>query len=314
MSNNIRVAAATLAIILIASTSAQAIDKCKVKVDKKTGVLVVSAIGVSGTLQWGAAEGAETEPFFNAGVCVVAGKAKKCEIADPATLDAKTPPSGCTLYLDDDTAPCSVWIAGCTPGSRGESAVCGDGNADGSEACDGADLSGQTCQSAGFLYGALSCSGCALDTSGCTDTRFQDNGDGTVTDHETNLMWEQKTDDGTVHDKDNLYLWSTGSPYNPDGSAFFEFLAELNGPSPFTGRDDWRLPTITELESILDPSEGPPRIDESVFGPTASSDYWSSTTVAPAPDGAWGVFFDNGTVGFGSKAFGRRVRAVRGGL
>ncbi len=275
MSRNIRVAAATLAIILVASTSAQAIDKCKVKVNKKTGVLVVSAIGVSGPLQWGAGEGAETEPFFNAGACVVAGKAKKCEIADPATLAAKTPPSGCTLYLDDDTAPCSVWIAGCTPGGRNTDV-------------------------------------CVPNPS--ASPRYVDNGDGTVSDKTTCLMWEQKTDDGTVHDKDNGYSWSTGSPYNPDGAAFFEFLAELNGPSPFTGRDDWRLPTITELESIVDLSEGPPRIDESVFGPTASSDYWSATTYATFPDSAWIVNFDFGYVGGDGKTVGQHVRAVRGGL
>jgi hypothetical protein len=40
--------------------------------------------------------------------------------------------------------------------------------------------------------------------------RFVDNGDGTVTDTRTGLMWEQKTDDGSIHDKDNVYTWSTG--------------------------------------------------------------------------------------------------------
>lgn len=270
MSNNIRVAAATLAIILIASTSAQAIDKCKVKVDKKTGVLVVSAKGVSGTLQWGAAEGAETEPFFNAGVCVVAGKAKKCEIADPATLAAKTPPSGCTLYLDDDTAPCSVWIAGCTPGGRNPDV-------------------------------------CVPNPS--ASPRYVDNGDGTVSDRTTCLMWEQKTGTpltgnidacpgfptcGSVHDVNNRYRWTTGAPYNPDGPAFFDFLAELNGPSPFAGHDDWRLPTITETEGILlDPGANGCGVVthciDPVFGPSHANLYWSSSTYQDTPDTAWSV-------------------------
>lgn len=73
------------------------------------------------------------------------------------------------------------------------SPVCGNTNSEVGEECDGLDLNSQTCQSAGFLYGTLACSACALDTTGCTDTRYQDNGDGTVTDRQTNLMWEQKT-------------------------------------------------------------------------------------------------------------------------
>lgn len=51
----------------------------------------------------------------------------------------------------------------------GGAAVCGDGNADAGEACDGADLSGQSCASQGFSGGVLSCdAGCSFDTSGCT--------------------------------------------------------------------------------------------------------------------------------------------------
>lgn len=42
---------------ILCATSAQAMDKCKVKVDKKTGVLLVSATGVSGTLLWGSTDG-----------------------------------------------------------------------------------------------------------------------------------------------------------------------------------------------------------------------------------------------------------------
>jgi len=43
-------------------------------------------------------------------------------------------------------------------------------------------------------------------------TRFIDHGDGTVTDTRTGLMWEQKTDDGSIHDKDNsLHLVDRGA-------------------------------------------------------------------------------------------------------
>ena len=47
-------------------------------------------------------------------------------------------------------------------------AVCGDGVAAGAEACDGAELSGQTCGSLGFSLGSLTCGpDCTFDTTGC---------------------------------------------------------------------------------------------------------------------------------------------------
>ena len=47
---------------------------------------------------------------------------------------------------------------------------CGDGSVDPGEACDGADLGGQTCQALGFDGGILACNaGCDFDTSGCTN-------------------------------------------------------------------------------------------------------------------------------------------------
>lgn len=102
---------------LFSASSAHAIDKCKVKVDAKSGVISVSASGVAGTLQWGSSAGAEDNAFFNPS-CVADGTAKGCQLADPMTAASKTPPEGCTIYLDDGSAPCSMWIKGCSPGLR----------------------------------------------------------------------------------------------------------------------------------------------------------------------------------------------------
>jgi hypothetical protein len=148
--------------------------------------------------------------------------------------------------------------------------------------------------------------------------RFADNGDGTVTDTKTGLMWEQTTDDGTIRDKDNLYTWSTGSPYNPDGTAFFTFLATLNGPTPFAGYGDWRLPSLTELKTIVDLSAsgcggGSPCIDQTVFGPTQAFGYWSATTGAGSPSSARNVDFFGGSVFNFGKPMVDYVRAVRSG-
>src|SRR5437870_7883095 len=62
-----------------------------------------------------------------------------------------------------------------------------------------------------------------------TTLRFVDNGDGTVTDNQTGLQWEQKvTGSSCLHCVDDTYIWS-GSGTAPDGTAFTSFLATLNG-------------------------------------------------------------------------------------
>lgn len=114
---NLLVSAAA-ASILLAASAAEAVDKCAVKVDKKTGVIRVDAAGVSGPLLWGSTADTVTSEFANDATCIAGSKAKKCELAAPSTLAAKTPPAGCTIYLDDAGAPCSAWIRGCVPGPR----------------------------------------------------------------------------------------------------------------------------------------------------------------------------------------------------
>jgi hypothetical protein len=135
--------------------------------------------------------------------------------------------------------------------------------------------------------------------------RFIDNGDGTITDTRTRLMWEKKGSLDTEvnlsdpHDVDNLYFWrASGSP--PAGSIFTDFLERLNNCSSngativggFAGHCDWRLPNIFELIGILDLNRGQcaggsgPCIDPA-FGPTRAEVMWSGTTDAGDATKAW---------------------------
>jgi len=158
-----------------------------------------------------------------------------------------------------------------------------------------------------------------------TGVRFVDNGDDTVSDVATGLTWEKKDDLGGIHDKDDLYAWSTTGTA-PDGAAFTGFLAALNNGSSadgttiggcFAGHCDWRLPTSAELQTILlepSPCGTSPCIDP-IFGATQAGDYWSTTSSMDSiPDGAWIVYFDDGGVSIDTKIFGSYVRAVRGGM
>jgi hypothetical protein len=79
-----------------------------------------------------------------------------------------------------------------------------------------------------------------------------------ILDNNTGLMWEVKTDDGGIHDKDNTYTW-----YNPDssinggfagyennGKNTYEFVRDVNSQG-LCGYNDWRLPTVIELQGII---------------------------------------------------------------
>jgi uncharacterized protein DUF1566 len=160
--------------------------------------------------------------------------------------------------------------------------------------------------------------------------RWLDNGDGTATDLNYGLQWEIKTDDGSVHDKDNIYTWNTtAGGTTPNGTAFTAFLGTLNGGVSmdasttvgcFAGHCDWRLPTIGELRSMLD-AQNPsctmsPCTTIPGFTRSGPSDYYlSSSTLSPPglPNFAWNVFFTDGYLRIDTKDAGGYARAVRGG-
>ena len=121
-----------------------------------------------------------------------------------------------------------------------------------------------------------------------------DHGDGTVTDERTGLMWEQ-------HPNEALYSWEDATQIR---------INDLNA-ARLGGHDDWRLPTVQELVTLVDYSRHHPAIHP-IFA-TAANDYWSSTTDATYPTLAWFVGFDGGYVDDDGKSGSKYVRAVRGG-
>lgn len=164
---------------------------------------------------------------------------------------------------------------------------------------------GQTvCYSAYAPWGEIDCASVdapgqdAFYQSGCAmEGRFLDNDDGTVTDNCTGLMWQQNTAPG-------MYSWQQALTYCEH---------ELDG---FADYDDWRLPNIRELLSIVDYGRREP-ISDPVFN-ALSDQYWSSTSdVADPPDEAFTVNFRNGGVGTRWKPeppfYVRAVRTIRPG-
>jgi hypothetical protein len=132
-------------------------------------------------------------------------------------------------------------------------------------------------------------------------SRFIDNGNGTVTDTKTGLIWVKNphTDLSAVFKSE--MNWK-------DAKAACEKLG-------FAGHKDWRLPTVAELFSIVDHTKdaevNESAIDIAVFPDTKCSWYWSSTPIAWSSGFAWFVAFGSGlVVGYG-KGHGGYVRPVR---
>jgi hypothetical protein len=173
---------------------------------------------------------------------------------------------------------------------------------------------GATCDAGTDFQATMLCVGGACQTCVPDSTvtpRFVDNGDGTIADRQTCLVWEKKTGDvmpypfvvctdavtcSDPHAVNNTYDWTgdgceTGSA--PDGTAYSVFLTQLNASPGFAQHRDWRLPEsggfpsessgeAAELESLLtcvgEACSGTPPFIDTLFGPT-QVDYWTHTTV-----------------------------------
>jgi hypothetical protein len=73
----------------------------------------------------------------------------------------------------------------------------------------------------------------------------------------------------------------------------------------------YRLPTILELQSILELTRVSPAIDPTAFPGTPSAQFWTSTARAGFSGSGWWVDFSDGRTGFGDVASALRVRCVR---
>jgi hypothetical protein len=153
------------------------------------------------------------------------------------------------------------------------------------------------------------------DTRTGAPLSYVDNGDGTITDVNTGLMWEKQSRDGSIHDDGNRYTWD---------QAFSVHVATLNSTS-FAGHTDWRVPNVRELMSINDYENFSPSVSPAfntsctasctvlTCSCTPSNHTWSSSTSAIGPTFAWFVDFNGGVVDAGDKSALFTVRAVRGG-
>jgi pimeloyl-ACP methyl ester carboxylesterase len=130
------------------------------------------------------------------------------------------------------------------------------------------------------------------------EIRYVINGD-TVFDSITCLEWQRSAADISGDGVPDAMTWQSALSYTEGLS--------------LEGADDWRLPDINELASIVDYSRNYPAIDTAVFPDTVSSSFWSSTTNALYNTRyAWEIGFDRGLGRYNYKGYNGYVRAVRG--
>ena len=119
---------------------------------------------------------------------------------------------------------------------------------------------------------------------------------GIVTDNKTGLQWQDDYSDNGGYIKSAKWT---------DAIVYCESLS-------LGGYDDWRLPNIIELRSIVDRSLVNPAIDPTFLSVT-SYFYWSSTAHTYYAGGVWVVDFSDGNSNDYSKSHTYYVRCVRGG-
>lgn len=119
---------------------------------------------------------------------------------------------------------------------------------------------------------------------------YTDNGNGTITDNTTGLVWQEEADN-------TGRTWAAAGTY-------------CNNMT-LGGQSDWRLPTKEELITLVDYSLSSPgpTINTIYFPDTPAGPYWSSTE---AYLDAWYVGFDTGNIGYSGKFNDHYVRCVRG--
>lgn len=114
-----------------------------------------------------------------------------------------------------------------------------------------------------------------------------------VTDNLTGLMWARASN-STLRSWVNALSYAKGS---------------------LCGYDDWRLPNINELESLINAGQADTAawLNTQGFNNVLNNIHWSSTTHAAVPSSAWFVIMWNGVDGAGIKSTTHYVLPVRAG-
>ena len=113
---------------------------------------------------------------------------------------------------------------------------------------------------------------------------------------------------GTVFDKKTLLTWQQGIAPNPlnwnDAKVYCDNLV-------LDGKSDWRLPSMKELQTIVDEKKTNPAIDPIAFPNTPADWFWTSSGFGGSGSQAWVVDFSSGDTYGDDVVYSYRVRCAR---
>ena len=127
-------------------------------------------------------------------------------------------------------------------------------------------------------------------------------GDGTAVDQTTGLMWKRCAEGLSW---DGAACTGTAAIYNWQAA-----LQVGAAGTPFAGHDDWRLPNIKELQSLVEVRCFNPALNTAIFNSGYANLTWSNSPYGGYPLWAWGVR-ENGKVQYVQKTASFQVRLVR---
>lgn len=111
---------------------------------------------------------------------------------------------------------------------------------------------------------------------------------------------------GTVVDKKTQLTWEQ----NPPTSTFTFDEAKVYCDTLTLAGLKWRLPSMKELQTIVDETLVDPSIDPTAFPKTQNDDYWTSSIYKPDTTQAWTLHADFGGTSHSPFSFPRYVRCV----
>jgi len=106
-----------------------------------------------------------------------------------------------------------------------------------------------------------------------------------------------------VLDRLTRLLWNRSANLTAQPVVWREALAAVAGLDQADAASAWRLPTINELEALVDCANHSPALPSGHPFVDVQGIYWSSSTSLFEPDWAWALYLEKGATGVGQKRF-----------